>query len=109
MEKRGQAEVLQITLLFEFIAGVLIAGILIYAVMNINDTSDMTGQYLQQDYCAIKDIMLGKPGDYKAIYPIGIFTVEGNEFKKPDTIKITGDNNVTIKKDYNKIEMATEK
>ena len=62
MEKRGQAEVLQITLLFEFIAGILIAGILMYAVMSMNETSAISQEYLRTDYNILKGVLEGKPG-----------------------------------------------
>ncbi|MEM4244724.1 MAG: hypothetical protein QW404_00100 [Candidatus Nanoarchaeia archaeon] len=105
MEKRGQAEVLQITLLFEFIAGILIAGILIYAVIQLNDTSSITEEYLRQDYKIIKNIMEGEPGDYRVTYPTGAFTVENNDFKQPDGMKIKTDQKAIITKQDNKVEI----
>jgi len=104
MEKRGQAEVLEITLLFEFIAGVLIAGILIYAVMTINETSSITGEYLNRDYGMIKNVIQGEPGDYKIIYPTGTFTFKDDKFVKPGGIKFTGDNKVKITKENGEIK-----
>jgi hypothetical protein len=106
MEKRGQAEVLQITLLFELIAGVLIAGILIYAVMSMNDTSQISEEYLKTDYSTISGILQGKPGEFTIKYPTGTFTVKENQFQKPDGIKITADNKATIKKDDKKVEIT---
>lgn len=106
MKKRGQSEVLQITLIFEFIAGILIAGILLYAVININNTSSLSEQYLKDDYGIIKGALQGKPGDYKITYPTGTFTVENNEFKKTEGIKVYADNKATIKKDSEKIEIT---
>lgn len=105
MEKRGQAEVLQITLLFEFIAGILIAGILIYAMMNLNEASQISEEYLNKDYGIIKGELQGKVGDYKITYPIGTFTVKDNQFQKPTGISINADNNATITKDSTKIEI----
>lgn len=109
MEERGQAEVLQITLLFEFIAGILIAGILLYAVMSMNNTSSMSEQYLKTDYNIISEELQGKPGSFTVVYPTGTFTVKNNEFQKPDGVKVVADNKIIIKKDKDKIELATEK
>lgn len=106
MKKRGQAEVLQITLIFEFIVGVLIAGILIYAVMAINETSTVSEQYLKQDYSITKDVLQGKPGDYEITYPIGTFTVENNELKQQAGVNIKADNKAIIKKESGKIEIT---
>ncbi len=103
MEKRGQAEVLQITLLFEFLAGILIAGILIYAVINLNETSALSKEYIKQDYQIIKNSLEGEPGDYKITYPTGTFKVEGGEFRDVQGIQIKTDNKATIKKEGNKI------
>ncbi|MFH1210703.1 MAG: hypothetical protein V1645_02190 [archaeon] len=106
MEKRGQAEVLQITLLFELIAGVLIAGILVYAVMSMNDASQISEEYLKTDYNLISGILQGKPGDFTITYPTGTFTVKDNQFQKPDGVKISTDNKATIKKDDKKVGIS---
>jgi hypothetical protein len=109
MEKRGQAEVLQITLLFEFIAGILIAGILMYAVMSMNETSTISQEYLRTDYNIVKGVLEGKPGSFTIQYPSGTFTAKDNEFQKADGVKIKADAKVIITKDKDKIELATEK
>ena len=109
MEKRGQAEVLQITLLFEFIAGVLIAGILMYAVMSMNETSAISQEYLNTDYNIISGVLQGKPGYFTIEYPSGTFTAKDNEFQKAGGVKINADTKVIITKDKDKIELASEK
>jgi len=106
MRKRGQAEVLQITLLFEFLAGILIAGILIYAVTNLNDTSALTKEYFQKDYQIIKGTLEGKPGNYEIKYEIGTLTVKDGEFKEPEGMKVKADNKATIKKEGGQVTVT---
>ncbi len=109
MKKRGQAEVLQITLLFEFLAGFLIAGILVYYFMYANDISKISGEYLNQDYQIVKNILEGKPGDYEVVYGTGIFSFKDGEFKKSDEIKLKGDLAVKITKENSEVRAETIK
>lgn len=109
MEKRGQAEVLQITLLFELIAGILIAGILIYAVVTINDTSSLTEEYMNKDYGIVKNMLEGKPGDYNVLYQSGTLTIKDGEFKKTDSIQFKGDLAVKITKQNGEIKTEMTK
>ncbi len=109
MKKRGQSEVLEITLLFEFVAGVLIVWILIYGLGAINDTSAVSGAYLNQDYQIINNILAGKPGNYEVTYATGIFVFKEGEFKKSDEIKLKGDLAVKITKENGEIRAETTK
>lgn len=63
MYKKGQSEVLTTTLLFELIIGVLIASTLMYAILNINNTSKFSKEYAKQDLLLIKEVAKSLPGD----------------------------------------------
>lgn len=106
MKKRGQ-ESLQLTSLFEFIIGVLVAGILLYFVTHANDTTRMSEEYANNDYNIIKNIMEGKPGDYEITYKTGILTVKEGKFVKEEGLNIKADNQIKIKKEKEKITIET--
>lgn len=106
MKKRGQ-ESLQLTSLFEFIIGVLVAGILLYFVTHANDTVRMTGEYANKDYNIMKNIMEGKEGDYEITYKTGILTVKDGKFEKEEGLNIKADNQVKIKKEKGQVTIET--
>lgn len=102
MEKKGQAEVLTTTLIFELIVGVLIASILVYAVMNLNNASSFNQEYIKQDLFFIKEMVKSLPGDLDMKYPTGNWCfVDEDNFIKGSNCKVritkTGDK-VTITK-----------
>lgn len=63
MDKRGQSEVLTTMLLFELIIGVLIATILMYAVLNINNTSNFSKEYAKQNLFLTEETVKSLSGD----------------------------------------------
>ncbi len=71
MEKKGQSEVLTTTLIFELVIGVLVATILVYAVLNINNTSSFSQEYLKQDLMLINETVRSLPGDLDMRYNTG--------------------------------------
>ncbi len=71
MEKRGQSEVLTTTLLFELIIGVLIASALAYAVLNLNNTSRFSGEYMKRDFLLTNEMVKSLPGDIDLKYKTG--------------------------------------
>lgn len=93
MKKKGQSEVLITTLLFELIIGVLIAGILMYALLNINNASKFSKDYIQQDLDLVKEMVRSLPGDLEMHYKTGSLCYkEGGAFTQEATncgIKIT--------------------
>lgn len=102
MRKKGQAEVLTTTLLFELIIGMLIATILMYAVLNINNTSSFNKEYLKQDLLLTKGMVRSLPGDLDMKYDTGDWCLaDGENFVKGSNCKIriikTGDE-ITVKK-----------
>lgn len=102
MAKKGQAEVLTTTLIFELIIGVLIASILMYAVLNINNTSSFNKEYIKNDLFLIKEMVKSLPGDLDMKYYTGDWCLaDGEQFIKSSNcwvrIKKTGDE-VTIEK-----------
>ncbi len=102
MEKKGQAEVLTTTLIFELIIGVIIASILMYAVLNINNASSFNQEYIKQDLFFIKEMVRSLPGDLNMTYYTGNWCLADNEqFTKSSNCWVqiikTGDE-ITIKK-----------
>lgn len=79
MKKRGQSEVLTTTLIFELIIGVLIAGTLMYAILNINNTSKFSREYMQQDLSLVKEMARGLPGDLDMKYYTGSWCITDDE------------------------------
>ncbi|MBI4447894.1 hypothetical protein HY643_02845 [Candidatus Woesearchaeota archaeon] len=68
--KKGQAEVLQLSLLFEIIIAALVAGILIYSALNYSNFSKFNQQYAEEDLKRIVSAVMAAPGDVKIVYPI---------------------------------------
>ena len=102
MEKKGQSEVLTTTLIFELVIGVLIATVLVYAVLSINDTSQFSQSYLQQDLFLVKEMARSLPGDLEMKYYTGSWCLaDGESFVKGTNcwvqITKTGDDVTIIK------------
>lgn len=91
MKKKGQAEVLTTTLIFELLIGVLIAGILMYAVLSMNNTSSFSRDYMQQDLLLVKEMARSLPGDLDMKYSTGSWCLENNKFIRGTncTVQIT--------------------
>lgn len=79
MNKKGQSEVLTTTLVFELIIGVLIASIMIYAVLNINNTSHFSKKYMEQDLFLTKEMARSLPGDLDIKYGTGGWCITKDE------------------------------
>ncbi len=102
MRKKGQAEVLTTTLIFELIIGMLIATILMYAVLNLNNTSSFNREYLKHDLLLTKEMVRSLPGDLDMKYDTGEWCLtDGEDFIKGSNCKVqitkTGDK-ITVKK-----------
>ena len=92
MKKKGQSEVLTTTLIFELIIGVLIAGILMYAVLNINNASRYSKDYMEYDLFLLKEMVRSLPGDLEMTYNTSSWCLVGEEeFAKGNNcmVKIT--------------------
>lgn len=79
MNKKGQSEVLTTTLLFELIIGVLIASVLMYALLNLNQTSNFSKEYMQQDLMLTKEMAKSLPGDLDMKYDTGSWCLTDDE------------------------------
>lgn len=102
MNKKGQSEVLTTTLIFELIIGVLVATILLYAVLNINNASSFNKEYAKQDLFLIKGMVKSLPGDLDMKYSTGDWCLTDSEdFTKGSNCKVriikTGDT-ITVQK-----------
>lgn len=80
--KKGQAEVLTITLLFEVLAGFLLAGLLIYATLSTGDVEGFSKRYLKADHDILLTTIRSLPGDIEMEYPTGGYRYENGEFRK---------------------------
>lgn len=97
MQKRGQAEVLTTTLLFEVLIGFLLAGILIYATMTTGNVQGFSSNYLKADHDIFLNLVKTVPGDVEITYNTGGYYYEDGEFYKGNintvhTLKITKQN-----------------
>lgn len=105
MEKKGQSEVLTTTLLFELIIGVLIASVLMYALLDLNQTSKFSKEYMQQDLMLTKEMIRSLPGDLEMEYGTGSWclTEDDENFVKGINCKVQikkEGNEITVKKLY---------
>jgi len=100
MQKRGQTEVLTITLLFEVLAGFLLAGILIYAVLTTGNVEGFTVNYLKSDHDLLISTLKTVPGDVELEYSTGGYYYEDGNFYKGSFNKVYS---LEIKKEDGKI------
>ena len=108
MRKKGQAEVLQTSLLFEILAGFLLGGILIYAVMSTGNMEGFSAGYLKVDQELLLSTIKSVPGDVEIEYSTGGYKyVDGDFYKGPFnalyTLKITKEDG-KITQEYEKIK-----
>jgi len=82
MQKRGQAEVLTITLLFEVLAGFLLSGVLIYAIMATGNVEGFSSNYLKADHEILISMVKNVPGDVDLTYNTGSYYYKDEEFSK---------------------------
>jgi hypothetical protein len=87
MDKRGQAEVWEITLLFELVVAVLIAIFLIATVMSFNSLSGLNKAYLEKDIKLLVNAELAAPGKIRIDYPVS----EDYKVKMGKEIEVTHD------------------
>ncbi|MBM3200094.1 hypothetical protein FJZ53_04085 [Candidatus Woesearchaeota archaeon] len=89
MNKRGQSEVLTTTLMFELVIGALIAAMLMYAVMNVNQTSSFSKTYLEYDLDLVKEMAKSLPGDLDMVYYTGDWCLgDDGKFSKGKDCKV---------------------
>ena len=79
MQKKGQAEVWEITLLFELVAGFVIAGVLLYAVLTLNDTSTFNTAYAEKDLELLKLTLASVPGETDVDFPLQGYAFENGK------------------------------
>lgn len=97
MQKKGQSEVLTTTLLFEVLAGFLLAGMLIYATMTTGNVQGFSKSYLKADHEILINMIKNTPGDVELEYDTGGYKYEEGEFYKGAfgasySVKITKEN-----------------
>src|SRR3989338_7465841 len=99
MHKKAQSEVWQITLLFEFISGILIAGIFFYLVMSISEGSLITKEYDLKDYNLLFETVNSVPGDVDIRHSTGSFKFNGRTFESTGTVMKSEDFSIHIPKE----------
>jgi len=82
MQKKGQTEVLTTSLLFEVLAGFLLGGILIYAVMTTGNMEGFSEDYLKVDHELLLNIIKSVPGDVEIKYNTGGYRYEDGDFHR---------------------------
>lgn len=81
MHKTGQTEVHTTTLLFELIIGMLIFGILVYAVFNLSSgVSNFSKEYLEKDFLLLNSTLKSVPENAEVRYNTGRFRWEDGQW-----------------------------
>lgn len=70
MLKRGQFEVLQLSLIFEVLMAVAIAALLVYSAVSFDVLSKFKHQYADADLTMLMDQVVAAPGPVELKYPI---------------------------------------
>ena len=105
MQKRGQAEVLTTTLIFEVLAGFLVAGIMFYTLTTLNDRSALNKDFIEKDHSMLINTIRGMPGDVELEYDTknfywdkdrGYFVPKSGQWK----VKITKKNGVITEEPF---------
>lgn len=70
MRKKGQAEVLQISLIFELIAAIIVASFLLYAAISYSSLTEFNKKYLERDLGLLMNAVYSTPGFVEVVYPV---------------------------------------
>ncbi|MBU2590214.1 MAG: hypothetical protein KKF52_02765 [Nanoarchaeota archaeon] len=70
MNKRGEAETLELTMLFEILIGIAIAAFLVLAALNWNSLSNFNQLYVEEDLMLLSNTLLSTPGAVSYKYPL---------------------------------------
>lgn len=70
MHKRGQAEVLQLSFLFEVLIAVAVAGMLVYSAVSFDVFSKFKREYADADLTLLMDQVVSAPGPVEVSYPL---------------------------------------
>ena len=70
MNKRGEAESLELTMLFEILIGITIAAFLILAALNWNSLSNFNKLYAEEDLKLLSNTLLSVPGEISYKYSL---------------------------------------
>jgi len=92
MNKRGQAETLELTTLFEVLIGLAVAAFLIFAALNWNSLTTFNKVYLEEDLKLLSNSVLSTPSSVKVTYPLNSnFNIKiGDEIRVIHTPKLIG-------------------
>lgn len=69
MHKRGQAEVMQLSQLFDILIGIAVASFLIIAALTWNSMTGYNKAYLEDDLKFVSNAALSSPNHVKITYP----------------------------------------
>jgi len=70
INRKGQAEVWNVIMIFEVVLSVLIAAVLIYSAFNYAAASDLKKNYLEKDISLVVDAVSASGGKIKVFYPV---------------------------------------
>lgn len=85
MDKRGEAETLELSMLFEILIGLAVAGFLIMAALSWNSLSNFNKVYVEEDLQLLSNSLLSSPSEITYNYPLSSnLKVE----MSPNTVKV---------------------
>ncbi len=84
MLKRGQFEVLQISLILEIVIAVAVASLLVYSAVSFDVFSKFKHEYADADLTMLMDQVVSAPGPIEVKYPLSskyLVTISGGDVK----------------------------
>lgn len=102
MQKRGQSEIWETLSLFEVLAGLAIASLLIIAALGLNTFTSFGRDYLTQDLKLISGAVSSSPASVTVYYPIS----SGYQVSFDDGIKINSEPSI-IPGDYRNLTLKS--
>lgn len=94
MEKKGQAEVFEVTLLFELIAAIVIGTFLVYSAISYNSLTDFNKKYIEKDLGLLLNAVYSSPGFVEIRYPVSEqykVNISGNKVEASQEFSILND------------------
>ncbi len=80
MRKKGQTEIMSMTMLFEVLGGFLIGGLLVLAILQTGNMEYFSVSFIQADHDVLLSVIRSLPGDVELSYSIGNYYYKDGSF-----------------------------